>query len=259
MVGALMKACRADSETKWGSASDPPGQIGHTRGVAVKTNPFRRLSCFAAFLLVGLFTGCASYPMGLTRAEWEALPLEKQAELRAEQSRIDAREREQREAEARRAEAERQAAERERQVRVAEARAKTRYRDIVVVSLSGGALQYGDRRYPLQPMAFDLVKGERREIELVGFLEDGKGGVRATEQWWVTFADDGNSVTLNDGPFGSPLVLVNNGNWEAGSSRKLVSLAPDGNDDEVNLKGMTATVRFKPAPGMPEQLILERR
>lgn len=47
-----------------------------------------RLASFG--MLIALMCGCASYPMGLSRSEWEGLPPTKQAELAKKQNDDDA-------------------------------------------------------------------------------------------------------------------------------------------------------------------------
>lgn len=201
-----------------------------------------------------LLAACASYPMGLSKSEWEALPPEKQAELRAEHYRIRAAERARREEETRQRAAAAEAAAREREARLAEMRANARYGNIVVVTLRGGAFEWDGRRYPLQPIAFELLKGERRQVELLGH----RGDRRYRDDWWVSFSEDGHTVVLNDSSFSTPLVLVNSGGWDEGQS---MALATHGlsHVDRLALSGMVATVRFKSLPGMPPRVILERR
>jgi hypothetical protein len=45
----------------------------------------RRILILASFS-VALFTGCVSYPLGLSKSEWEAMSPKKQAEYRALQN-----------------------------------------------------------------------------------------------------------------------------------------------------------------------------
>jgi len=204
-----------------------------------------------------LLTGCATYPLGMTKDEWEALPPEKRAEMRAEQYRIDAAE------QARRDEIERtrlaaaEAAERRHWEVLAERRANARYGDIVIVTLQGGAFEWNDGRYPLQPSAFELIRGQRRMIELVGIREGEDSTLTYSERWWVSFSDDGNTVVLNDSVFGSPIPLVNTGSWDRGERISLAGRSHGSNDD-LNLSGMTATVRYKQSQENPKRVIIER-
>lgn len=207
-----------------------------------------------AVLVALTLTACATYPMGLTKSEWEVLPPEKQAELRAEHYRIQAEERARREEAARQRAAEAAAAAREREARLAELRANARYGDIVVVTLQGGAFRWDNRHYPLQPIAFELIKGEQRRIELIGH----HGNRSYRDDWWVSFSEDGHTVVLNDTRFDSRLVLVDNGGWEKGHPVALTSLGPT-QIDRLSLHGMLATIRYKPLPGMPQRVIIEQR
>ncbi len=212
-----------------------------------------RLLCIALLLALA---GCVHYPMGLSRSEWEALPSERQAELRAEQYRIDAEER------VRRQEADRQrataaaAAEQERRQQIVQRRSEARYGDIVVVTLQGGAFEWKDGRYPLQPLAFELVRGERRMVRLVGVKEGKDATLTSTDDWVVSLSGDGQTVTMDDSPFGASIRLVNTGDWERGKRYSLANAQSLANDDR-NPAGMTATVRYKPGPGMPRRVIIE--
>jgi len=124
-----------------------------------------------ALFLSALFVGCAHYPMGLTREQWEALPPEKQSELVMRQAEVN--EQRQREAIAR-AERERllaEQAEQERLARLEQLRANPRLGDMVDVILEGGyVLNKKDQRMPLQPVATRLVRGESKLLEASGVL-----------------------------------------------------------------------------------------
>ena len=51
----------------------------------MKTN--RRVAAFALAGLISVFSGCASYPMGLSKAKWDVLPPEIQARLMQDDAR----------------------------------------------------------------------------------------------------------------------------------------------------------------------------
>jgi len=215
-------------------------------------------STFLFFLSCIIFiSGCATYPLGLTQEEWKALPPEKQAEMRVEQARINAAERARRDEIERQRLAAAQAAHERHRAELAERKANAVYSDIVVVTLQGGAFEWKGRRYPLQPQAFELVRGERRSIELVGIREGDDSTLRYTERWQVSFSDDGNTVTLNDSPFGSPIPIVNTGSWDRSQRVSLAGRNP-GLDDNLNVSGMTATIRYKQPSRSPERVIIER-
>ncbi len=183
---------------------------------------------------------------------------EKQAELRAEQHRIHAAERARREELAQQRAAAAAAAEREKEARLAELRANARYRDIVVITLQGGAFEWNNRRFPLQPQAFELIRGERRRIDLLGFDNVQNPPQSYRETWWASFSEDGHTVSLSDGRIGPALQVVNSGGWENGSTTALLSMGRT-HINRLSLAGMVATIRYKPLPGMPGRLILEQR
>ena len=217
------------------------------------------MKCTVPFLLcLAFLSGCATYPLGMTADEWESLSPEKRAEMRAEQARIDAADRARREENDRRLMAQMQAEEERRQAELAERRASAVYGDIVVVTLQGGTFEWRDRRYPLQPQAFELIRGERKMLELVGIRSGEAAGSRFTTQWPVSFSDDGNSIVLNDSRYGESVVLVNTGAWDRGETVSLGGQA-GGRIEDLSLVGMSATVRYKPGPGMPTRIILERQ
>ena len=205
--------------------------------------------CFPLFL-----TSCATYPMELSKEQWEALPAEKQAELQAEHYRIQAEERARSEEAARQRAAEVEAAERDREDRLAERMANARYGDVVTVTLQGGAFKWRDRRYTLRPVAFELFRGEERWVELIG---QSRNGIYRDE-WLVSFSEDGLTIILNDLSFSPPLNLVNSGQWEEGQTVPLNSLGIE-KVDRLLLSDMVATIRYKPLPGMPERVIIQNR
>jgi hypothetical protein len=202
--------------------------------------------CLACSCLVGCIN---PYPMGLTREQWEAIPPERQAEYKAQQYAIDAQRREQ--AEARRLELAR--AERARvqaeQERVRQVYASARYGDIVRVSIQGGALQYGGKRYPYDPVSFELAKGETKEIPFRG-----RGSNTVNTMFRVRLSDDGNTLYFDDSDE-DRFVLINQ-TWDEGqhygTSRTV-------NDVSVGLAGASFFVKFKDLPGGPQRLIIEHR
>lgn len=147
-----------------------------------------------------------------------------------------------------------EASERERMALLEQRKNNAVYGDIVIVTLEGGAFNWKDRSYPLRPVAFELVRGETRRIELIG--QSGSRTFRGA--WQVTFTEDGLMVTLNASAFSTPLILVNKGKWDDGDAIILASLGVD-QVERLSLNGMVATVRYKPLPGMPERIIIEKR
>ena len=107
-----------------------------------------------------LMAGCVSrYPLGLSQQQWEALSSVQQADFQAKQYAIN-EERSWAE-EARRLEQVRRAAEtaRAERDRLRQVYANAHYGDIVQVAVQGGFIAYAGKRYPYEPVSFDLAKG----------------------------------------------------------------------------------------------------
>lgn len=203
--------------------------------------------------------GCvATHPMGLSTAEWNALTPQEQARYRADQYRIDS-DRQARAAEVRA----RQEQQRAEQIqagrdRIANLYANARFGDVVSVTIQGGRMRYANAQYPCEPLSFDLVRGERKEVQFRGYIS--QHGVRKAlvTQCWARLSEDGNSVFLNDDNLVQPVVLVNDGSWERG---RTYPLAAHGfrNIVDVDVSGMIVTVRYRDAPGAPQRMIIEHR
>ena len=198
----------------------------------------------------GLVVGCAMpHPMGLTNDQWNALPPEKQAELQAQQYAIDAEQRQQREAQ--RLEQQRfaheQAMVKAEQIR--QAYANARYGDVVNVVVQGGSISWNGRRYPYEPVSFDLVKGETKTV---GFR--GRGVQTIATRYDIRLSDDGNTIFFDDSSR-QRVVMVNH-DWEHGESYKPAGTM---NDVNVALTGMTFYVKLKGLPGAPTKMIIENR
>jgi len=202
-------------------------------------------------LLMALLTvGCVSrFPMGLTQQQWEALPPAQQAEFQAKQYAIDE---ERRQAdEARRMEQARVAAEtaRAEQDRLQQVYANARYGDIVHVTVQGGFIAYAGKRYPYEPVSFDLAKGETKQVAFYG-----RGLRTIATRYNARLTEDGNTLFFDDSSR-QRIVLVNQ-DWERGQTFR-----PEGsqNDVGVAISGMTFFVKFKDLPGGPQRVIIERR
>lgn len=203
-------------------------------------------------LLAVLAAGCATYPMGMTREQWDALPAEKQAEYRAEQYRIDEARRQQ--AAAERAERQRrlEEAQRAEQARIAALYQQARYRDVVTVTIPRGHLVKGDKRYRLQPVSFDLIRGEAKSVQLVGVA----GNFNYVEEVVARFSPDGNTVVLNEGGLNQEILTLVNTGWDRGATTPIGSFRLPFN---ARLTDSALHIRFKPLPGEPERVILEQR
>ena len=193
-------------------------------------------------------SGCAMpHPMGLTAEQWNALPPERQAELQAQQYAIDAEQRQQREA--RRMEQERiaheQAMARAEQIR--QAYANARYGDVVNVVVQGGFIEWNRKRYPYEPVSFDLVKGEKKSVNFRG-----RGAQTIATSYDVRLSDDGNTIYFDEDS--RHRVVMVNTDWERGQSYRPAGTV---NDVNVALSGMSFFVKFKNLPGAPTKVIIE--
>ena len=197
-----------------------------------------------------LMAGCVSrYPMGLSQQQWESLPSAQQADFQAKQYAID--EERSRAEEARRLEQVRLAAEtaRAERDRLRQVYANARYGDIVQVAVQGGFVAYAGKRYPYEPVSFDLAKGELKQVSFYG-----RGLQTIATRYNVRLTEDGNTIYFDDS-IRQRIVLVNQ-DWERGQTYH-----PGGsqNDVGVAIAGMTFLVRFKRLPGAPQRIIIERR
>jgi hypothetical protein len=187
--------------------------------------------------------------MGLTQQQWEVLPPVQQAEFQAKQYAID-EERRQAE-EARLVEQARFAADaaRAEQERLRQVYASARYGDIVHVTVQGGFIAYAGKRYPYEPVSFDLAKGEIKQVAFYG-----RGLQTIATRYDARLSEDGNTIYF-DVSFRQRIVLINQ-NWDRGQTYR-----PDGsqNDSGVAISGLTFFVKFKNLPGAPRKIIIEHR
>ena len=176
--------------------------------------------------------------MGLTKTEWRALTPEQQAQYRAQQYAIDEKRR--RDWEAERTRQDQIAAENERleRERLMAAYRDARYGDIVCVVVQGGAIRFGGQLRQFEPIALDLVKGERREFE---FVCQERQYIKA--RGTTALSPDGNTLVLEFE--GERLVLVNDG-WERGRSYKPRPSTTYHNDPVT--ENVSVGVRLKPLP-----------
>ncbi|WP_162147029.1 hypothetical protein [Thiomicrospira aerophila] len=178
----------------------------------------------ASMLLVFL-VGCATYPLNMNKAEWEALTPAQQLQAREQQALLDQARAEQRTAEAR---AREQEIEKERiawEVR----RQEARYGDHLQCVISDVQLRNGDNWQRIHPFALDLLIGERADINLDEFRDDRRSrSHRAQAQF------DGQTLSLCSSAHGLDCVRVlgnfsdyhrgfeqafNQPNWLKGSAR----------------------------------------
>jgi len=202
-----------------------------------------------SFLFVVLCGCAARYPMGLTHEQWVALSPERQAEYRARQYEMDARLRQvQAAARAEREWQQQTIIEADKQ-RLADLYANARYGDIVRVSIEGGHLEYYNRRHAYHPVAFDIARGEVKDIPVTQ-----SGQIQQTVTFRVRLSPDGNTLFFNDNSQ-RPDVLVQR-DWEMGQT---YATSSEGIAGGFSLPGATIFVKYKDLPGGPERIIIERR
>lgn len=203
-----------------------------------------------AVVMTLLMAGCvAQYPMGLNREQWESTPPDRQAEYQAKQYQIDAERRARAEESARQVAAERAEQARLEAERMRQAYANARYGDVVTVTVQGGYLSYAGRRYPYEPVGFDLIKGETKTVPF-----HGRGMQTIATEYVVRLSDDGNTLFFDD-ESRQRAVFVNH-DWEHGEGYQPAGTV---NDVSVGLSGMLFFVRYKNLAGGPRRVIIENR
>lgn len=198
-------------------------------------------------LVVLAATGCATYPLGMSREQWEALPPEQQAEYQARQYEIDEQRRQEQAARAAEQRVAREAAARAEQERLAALYRDARFGDIVRVTIQGGLLNIYKNQYRYHPVSFELVRGETR---FVSFTRTGQ--VAQSVDIPVRLSDDGNTLFFDDDSSGQ--VVFTNYDWERGQTASLTS--PRGG---IGLEGASLFIKYKELPGAPQRIIIERR
>lgn len=203
-----------------------------------------------------VLAGCAQYPMGLTKQQWEALSPAQQAEYQSRQYAINAERNRQYEArrqeearldEIRRQEEARIANERARieHERVAIAYREARYGDIIVVTVQGGGIAFHGKRYAYEPVSFELLRGERKEVQ---FNREGRS--YETTRITMKLGEDGNTFTFDE-PARKRIVITNDG-WDRG--RTYSGFPEIGSRDGLSEAfGITLRIALKPLPGGPRQ------
>ncbi|WP_417796493.1 hypothetical protein [Terasakiella pusilla] len=139
-----------------------------------------------AGLLFGL-SGCmTTYPLGFSENEWLALTPQQQLDARQEQARLDADKR--REEQARK---EREAeAQRHYQANIQKRYQTAQYGDVVQCILKNTVVDFKPGWRDAEPVAFNLVKGEQKAIELHSRPSGKKTDV------WVTLDEQGLNLSL---------------------------------------------------------------
>ena len=177
--------------------------------------------------------------MGLSEAQWKALSPEQQADYTRQQSELDERRRVEREA----AEKQRQA---EESARAAQERQRTqllyafaRYADVVTVTIQGGKVAINGKHQFYEPVRFDLVRGERKEVE---FVQQGRSSSRNKVD--VRLSEDGNTFYFDESAR-DRISLLSTG-WDQGKQHGPLDIR-DGNSRSV-ASAITIHLKFKELP-----------
>lgn len=159
-----------------------------------------------ALLMALVLAGCATYPMGLTKAQWNALSPQQQEEYSNKQVKLDKQREQAREA--RWQEHQRQLAKRESQAneRISTIHANPQYGDIIEVKIEGGEIGIG-HRYPYQPVQFELARGESKNLV---FRRQDKPGLFRTIQ--VQLSADGQTFYFDPG---MNSIQIPNDGWQS--------------------------------------------
>jgi len=212
-------------------------------------------------LVVITLAGCQSYPMGLSKAEWQLLPQEQQAEYRRQQAVIDEQRRreqaiinEQRRQEQAELEARQQAeaAQRARmeEMRLAALYAHARYGDIVTVTIEGGLVNFSKHR-AYEPVRFEILRGQQKIVE---FVELGRPSARISVP--VRLSEDGQTFYFDEGAR-DRIVLINANNaWQVG--KRYEGMAIHDTASRSLASGINIHLQYKvfgnrPVPGKPLQ------
>lgn len=189
------------------------------------------------FTAVGLLlAGCATYPMGLNESQWEALSLAQKAEYQAKQYAIDQERARQYAAEQAQRHQEQQEAEERESIRITEAYHHAVYGDVITVTIQGGMVAFRGKRFPFEPLSFDLVRGE---VRLVEFTRQGRSYETTLVE--VRLSNDGNTFYF-DYPARKRFVAINDG-WERGREYHPPEIGShDGHSEAVGVK---IGIRFK--------------
>ncbi|MEN9573130.1 MAG: hypothetical protein RL514_985 [Verrucomicrobiota bacterium] len=196
-------------------------------------------------LVAGLvIVGCKSYPMGLSEAQWQALSPAEQADYQRQQTQLNDQRRAQREAAEQARQAEETARAQEERARVQLAYARARYGDVVQVTIEGGHVAIQGKHQPYEPVRFDLVRGERKQVE---FVQLGRSSNRNTVT--VRLSDDGNTFYFDESAR-DRVSLISTG-WEAG--RTYAALNVQDRSSQSEARAITITLKLKELPGAPRR------
>lgn len=191
-------------------------------------------------LVVALFAGCQSFPMGLSEAQWKSLSPDQQADYARQQTQVNEQRRRESEAADQLRQSEEGARAAQERQRVQFAYTRARHGDIVTVTIQGGMVAIDGKHRPYEPVRFDLVRGEHKEVE---FVQQGRSTSRNKID--VRLSDDGNTFYFDESAR-DRISLISTG-WEQGKTHGPLDIR-DGNSRSV-ASAITIKLKFKELPG----------
>ena len=195
-------------------------------------------------LIAVVLVGCQSYPMGLSEAQWNAISPEQQADYTRQQTQINEQRRREREAAEQARQAEEAARAREERARIQIAYARARYGDVVTVTIEGGYVAINGKHQPYEPVRFDLVRGERKEVE---FIQQGRSSSR--QRIDVRLTEDGHTFYFDESAR-DRIALISTG-WEQGKTHAALNVQDKRSRSEA--RNLSITIKLKELPSMPRR------
>ena len=188
-----------------------------------------------ALLCLFMLVGCISFhPLGITDSEWNALTPEQKMDAREKQAQINVQKKQ--------AKADREAA---AQAASSERYKTARYGDIITVVIKGGTMDINGNRRNYEPIAFDLVRGESKTINI---LRQQKHHYKDTAV--MRLSEDGRTFYFDDEQR-KKLTLIDEG-WEYGKTYKIKELE----NNNTNPRDIEMTIRYRYVEGIREKVII---
>ena len=200
-------------------------------------------------LIAVVLVGCQSYPMGLSEAQWNVLSPEQQADYTRQQTQINEQRRREREAAEQARQAEEAARAREERARIQIAYARARYGDVVTVTIEGGYVAINGKHQPYEPVRFELVRGERKEVE---FIQQGRSSSR--QRIDVRLTEDGHTFYFDESAR-DRIALISTG-WDQGKTHAALNVQDKRSRSEA--RNLSITIKLKELPGVPRRQELRK-
>ena len=201
-----------------------------------------KLSHFILCTALALIIGCKAFPMGLSQAQWDALTPEQQAEYQRQQTELNVQLQREQAAIALQQQQVREQQERETRARTRAAYARARYGDVITVTIQGGRVAINGRHQPYEPLKFDIVRGETKQVE---FAQIGHPSSKAIVT--VRLSEDGNTFFFDERA--RDRVKILNEGWEKGPGRTYGPIEIRDTASQSMAHDVQITLRVKPLGG----------